>query len=281
MLNALLLGERATWPQLDRIRNHCAVELALDGAVHKLRARIAFPAGGHNLNSRSRTMSGGRAHSRSNALAPVSSASQIATTTPENWITTAGQHASSASSSPNIYKKRKRPFDQDLDIGTVRSRGVLFVADQPSLGPATADMPYDESNGINTHGYSSISDDYSSEEESSRTAELLFPHASQPPTPNDRMPRLGYFGSGMPLAHRYSPSQRTLVSPVQSRTRSQRTHGDDHTARQASNTTPIRPDHFTRTISTSVVSSTTSAQCSPSKRRMSTGMKGLQPPDQR
>lgn len=42
MLQAQLSGERATWPKLSRIRNHCAIELALDEAVHRLRARVAF-----------------------------------------------------------------------------------------------------------------------------------------------------------------------------------------------------------------------------------------------
>lgn len=42
MLNAQLSGERATWPKLSRIKNHCAIELALDNAVQKLRARVVF-----------------------------------------------------------------------------------------------------------------------------------------------------------------------------------------------------------------------------------------------
>jgi len=42
MLQAMLSGERATWPKLTRIQNHCAIELALDDAVQQLRARIAF-----------------------------------------------------------------------------------------------------------------------------------------------------------------------------------------------------------------------------------------------
>ncbi|RAL05970.1 putative Patatin family phospholipase [Aspergillus ibericus CBS 121593] len=42
MLNACLSGERATWPKLGRIRNHCAIELALDSAIQKMRARVAF-----------------------------------------------------------------------------------------------------------------------------------------------------------------------------------------------------------------------------------------------
>lgn len=42
MLQACISGERATWPKLGRIRNHCAIELALDRAVQIMRARVTF-----------------------------------------------------------------------------------------------------------------------------------------------------------------------------------------------------------------------------------------------
>ncbi|KAK8430825.1 acyl transferase/acyl hydrolase/lysophospholipase [Phyllosticta citricarpa] len=42
MQQALICGERATWPKLSRIQNHCAIELALDNAVQALRARVVF-----------------------------------------------------------------------------------------------------------------------------------------------------------------------------------------------------------------------------------------------
>ena len=42
MIEATLAGERATWPQLSRIQNRCALELALDDAVRHLRARVVF-----------------------------------------------------------------------------------------------------------------------------------------------------------------------------------------------------------------------------------------------
>ncbi|KAL7620587.1 Lipase 5 [Parahypoxylon ruwenzoriense] len=42
MMRSCLLGERATWPKLSRIRDRCAIELALDRAVHSLRARVVF-----------------------------------------------------------------------------------------------------------------------------------------------------------------------------------------------------------------------------------------------
>ncbi|KAL4782469.1 acyl transferase/acyl hydrolase/lysophospholipase [Aspergillus varians] len=49
MLKACLCGERATWPKLARIRNHCAIELALDSAIQKMRARVALSHGQANL----------------------------------------------------------------------------------------------------------------------------------------------------------------------------------------------------------------------------------------
>ncbi|KAI0976853.1 acyl transferase/acyl hydrolase/lysophospholipase [Xylaria arbuscula] len=42
MNRSCLLGERATWPKLARIWDRCAIELALDRAVHALRARVVF-----------------------------------------------------------------------------------------------------------------------------------------------------------------------------------------------------------------------------------------------
>ena len=42
MHQAMICGERATWPKMSIIKNHCAIELALDDAVQKLRARVVF-----------------------------------------------------------------------------------------------------------------------------------------------------------------------------------------------------------------------------------------------
>ncbi|QSZ29729.1 hypothetical protein DSL72_004246 [Monilinia vaccinii-corymbosi] len=49
MVQACLSGERATWPKLSRVWNHCAVELELDAAVQKLRARVVFSPSEANL----------------------------------------------------------------------------------------------------------------------------------------------------------------------------------------------------------------------------------------
>ncbi|GAB7353613.1 hypothetical protein MBLNU459_g4029t2 [Dothideomycetes sp. NU459] len=42
MVQAMLSGERATWPRLSQVRNHCAIELALDDAVQRMRTRLVF-----------------------------------------------------------------------------------------------------------------------------------------------------------------------------------------------------------------------------------------------
>ena len=45
MQQALLSGERATWPKISIIKNHCAIELALDDTVQKFRTRVVFEPG--------------------------------------------------------------------------------------------------------------------------------------------------------------------------------------------------------------------------------------------
>jgi TAG lipase/steryl ester hydrolase/phospholipase A2/LPA acyltransferase len=42
MMRNCLIGEKTTWPKLSRIRDRCAIELALDRAVHALRTRVVF-----------------------------------------------------------------------------------------------------------------------------------------------------------------------------------------------------------------------------------------------
>lgn len=51
MVRACEAGERATWPLLGRVRNHCSVELELDRAVAELRARAVFGRGAAEGNT--------------------------------------------------------------------------------------------------------------------------------------------------------------------------------------------------------------------------------------
>jgi TAG lipase/steryl ester hydrolase/phospholipase A2/LPA acyltransferase len=66
MENAMLSGERATWPKLSRIRNHLAIELALDETVQSLRERVVFSSSQTDLRLRpSKTKAGGMLRSSS------------------------------------------------------------------------------------------------------------------------------------------------------------------------------------------------------------------------
>ncbi|KAL8697716.1 MAG: hypothetical protein Q9224_002176 [Gallowayella concinna] len=88
MATAMICGERATWPKLSRIRNHCAIELALDDAVQKLRARVVFSPSQVDLRIGipTRSRSDGRKESRGRGKCkerPLSQNSAPATAPPD------------------------------------------------------------------------------------------------------------------------------------------------------------------------------------------------------
>ncbi|KAK0382704.1 hypothetical protein NLU13_9800 [Sarocladium strictum] len=58
MLRVSLAGERATWPKLSRIRDRCAIELALDQAVHRLRTRVVFSQSQKDLRKMRSSLAG-------------------------------------------------------------------------------------------------------------------------------------------------------------------------------------------------------------------------------
>lgn len=220
MLNALLLGERATWPQLDRIKVSSSIELALDNAVHELRARIAFPneVQGSARQRARRTMSGSIAHLKlnGNPVTRLSSTSLRNRYPPQGALAQIPQAKVATSSSPNTHRRRESPFSLSLDT-RLEAHGDKDDAGRESAHSATSAQSQDESDdGIND---SSTSDEVTSPSDVQSPTRPLFPHASQPSTPAHRMPRLGYFTVTSPLAHRVSPvTSRLAMSPSQSRT---------------------------------------------------------------
>lgn len=75
MFRSCLLGERATWPKLSRIRDRCAIELALDRAVHALRARVVFSKSQVDLR---RMATGGFSIGSRGSLEPLNKAAGLA-----------------------------------------------------------------------------------------------------------------------------------------------------------------------------------------------------------
>lgn len=272
MVNAQLSGERATWPQVDRIRNHCAIELALDNAVHELRARIAFPSANKDVEAKTRlrTMSGGLAHTRLNGQ-------RAETSTTHHQQALHLTRKKSASSETLAYKsdgRRKRPFDLSLDTAMTSNDWPQAVPTM-SPGSATSEMSLDESNDDRQKDLSSTSEEVPSPDEA---LQEYFSHASQPPTPSHRMARLGYFGSTSPLAYRaLSPSlsPEMSMSPTQSRAKITEANPLRRPAKVS------RSHDMNRAISSSAVPTVSANDWSPSRRRMSTGLKGLAPPNAR
>jgi len=259
MVSAQLFGERATWPQVDRIRNHCAIELALDNAVHELRARIAFPSmtTGTHAKPRLRTMSGGLAHTKLNGQrsSPGTNRRQQDLHAPSR--------KKSASSETLADKIRRQPFELSLD--TTMTGNEWQQQDLPasmSPGSATSEMSLDDDSITDkTKDLSSTSESLASPDDEEETSYHYSPHASQPPTPTHRMARLGYFGSISPLTQRASqPPEYSRVKLTE---------------------VSRRPGMISQSYATSssAVPTVSSYESSTrSKRSMSTGLRGLAPP---
>lgn len=115
MLTASLRGQRATWPKLSRIRNHCAIELALDMAIHRLRTRVVFSPSQTDLRLGNywRTTSSNRGYGASAVTSYAAAAAA----------------ASTLSSRPPGPRKRMRSHDPS----TLASRGRRSGASSPVL----------------------------------------------------------------------------------------------------------------------------------------------------
>ncbi len=128
MLRNCLIGERATWPKLSRIRDRVAIELALDQAVHTLRTRVVFsksqvdlrramgavkPMLSSTRHHRSRT-GDSSSSSRGAQLSPSTITSgEITPSSEENR--SIGRRRGSGASIQLVAARHKKPFFQDVD----------------------------------------------------------------------------------------------------------------------------------------------------------------------
>lgn len=190
MFQAMLCGERATWPKLSRIKNHCAIELALDDAVQKLRARVVFSPSQIDLRmgAHSRSNSDVRRGSRSKNRATKRALSQVRDPEPSSR---ANLHESKSGRSRSERHKRK------LSINTLLDQRSVFPGSFPPLELPNLNRTY----SLGTHK-TYHHDLTSSSAETNRTASSspsvvsltspmespsspspLFPSTSQPTTP--------------------------------------------------------------------------------------------------
>ena len=204
MRHAMLSGERATWPKISIIKNHCAIELALDDAVQKLRARVAFSPSEVELrmskqitptSNTGRGIKGGR---RTRVKRPLSQNSTASAPFPAIGNTTLYTHNQSGSGRPvpGLRHKKSRslntviaePSSSLLPPKASTSTGEPLAPTQ-TLNDVTSSGA-DEMNSTLTTSSSSTSFSSPTDEPSSPVTDSepkwhhgLFSSVSQPNTP--------------------------------------------------------------------------------------------------
>jgi len=204
MHQAMLSGERATWPKMSIIKNHCAIELALDDAVQKLRARVVFSPSEvelrmntHNQQfSATQNSASGR---RTKLKRPVSQNSTSSAPLPSNTSPHTRRQNASGRLTPGLRHKKSRsistvvpdPFEVSLDQIPIT---VNHLAPRPlqDVTSSGADETSNLTSSSSTTSFSSPTDSPSSPIESESKLHHLST-SSHPSTPSQPP---GYFTTG-------------------------------------------------------------------------------------
>ena len=204
MQQAMISGERATWSKISIIKNHCAIELALDDAVQKLRARVVFSQNVNELRIdirrtiESKTANSGKhtkikrtlsQNSTSSAPLPMNMNTSIHTRTqkPSGRLAPSIRHEKSQSLNTKLINRGPISafpviaMDEGLAPTTVPDLNSSGVDETPNLTSSSTSSPF-----------SSPTDSPSSPAESAPIwNHSLFKSNSQPTTPSVR--QSGYF----------------------------------------------------------------------------------------
>ena len=185
MVQAMLAGERATWPKLSRIKNHCAIELALDDAVQKLRARVVFSPDqvemrlGTQSRPSSKVRNGGRGKRRTRTRQASRDSAP-----PDTPATTYPNHFQISPFKPRTDKHQKSSstttFSPYVESRTAPPDFSMHLPDITSSGAETSNLT---TSGSDSDVSSSASSDTASQPPSPTQQAYLFPYASQPITP--------------------------------------------------------------------------------------------------
>ena len=191
MHRAMLGGERATWPKMSIIKNHCAIELALDHAVQKLRARVAFSPSEVELRMRPRQTSDPKRENRKRTRLrrPLSQ-----TSAPERAVAhmaTPSIHTHSQSRTGRLaptYGHKKSLSINTLFHGRSGADQQMSTSDDLSkplheVTSSGADETSNLTSSSSSTSFSSPTESPSCEENWRRS---LFGSASQPTTPSHR-----------------------------------------------------------------------------------------------
>ncbi|KAL9599088.1 MAG: hypothetical protein Q9219_004046 [cf. Caloplaca sp. 3 TL-2023] len=204
MNNAMLCGQRATWPKLSRIRNHCAIELALDDAVQKLRARVVFSPSQVDLRigvpTRSRSDACDEAK-RKHGKRPSSQNSAPPTTAPLEQ-----PHASKIS--------KARSHRTSRSIGSSQgANDLLAAATSPPLNPTATHLSHDLDRLTSSGADDDASNLASSRNASSSTLSITSPFDS-PSSPTTESPTKSAVAPAAPLHPPFFFSTSQPTTPV-------------------------------------------------------------------
>lgn len=214
MQHAMLSGERATWPKLSIIKNHCAIELALDKAVQKLRARVVFSPDEVELrmNTQKKQSSGVKKSSsdkRTKAKRPISLNSTSSAPLPSRTSLHTHSQSSSGRLAPAIRHKKSRSIETVIMAPTTAddSEGAATAMTPELLSPiVTQDVTSSGAEENSNVTSSSSSTSFSSPTESpsspmeadTKRHGFRFTSSSQPTTPSLTTP--SYFTAARPLS---------------------------------------------------------------------------------
>ncbi|KAL8702797.1 MAG: hypothetical protein Q9201_004037 [Fulgogasparrea decipioides] len=221
---AMLCGERATWPKLSRIRNHCAIELALDDAVQKLRTRVVFSPSQVDLRigvpTRSKSDVGREGRDKAKRRErPLSQTSAPATAPPDQH-----QHHQKISKRRTHRKSRSMTASQDAKELLLTAATTPFpMQDVPiaethtnndvvtSSGAETSSLAHSRSSSSSTLSITSPFDSPSPASSPIRTTDKhpFFFSASSPSTPSGNEPNPSWKTS---LPSRPSPRDTPTLS---------------------------------------------------------------------
>jgi TAG lipase/steryl ester hydrolase/phospholipase A2/LPA acyltransferase len=187
MEQAMLSGQKATWPKLSRIQNHCAIELALDLAVQHLRSSVVFSQSQIDLRLTAINIHATRNQSSFNIRERTGKSHSVR------------RRRSQTEASPTLQNKRPRSF---VDVGHQKHSpshrfprpSTPYEPGQPALRFTVAEMmsssaeepdadlfSADDSDERDSYSSNSPTDDPMPELWPS--TRQLFPSASQPSTP--------------------------------------------------------------------------------------------------
>ena len=226
MAQATLSGERATWPKLSRVRNHCAIELALDEAVQNLRTRAVFSSsqidlrlGAYSVTNGVSGKHGYRGHGRSGrGRRKLSQNSELDSSTAKTFREGRASQLKD-SNHQKAYSINFLPSNQRYSMDSAHENVPVRVSPIEPLNISTSSVTRQDdilSSGIDTSNFStddSDTDISSTESPTSTscavlpdlwpTTRPLFPYASQPATP----------GSERRRSAAWSPSEVPNLSP--------------------------------------------------------------------